>query len=158
MRAANFVDLTLTDDCHSRLCLAMVLGFVDPQPSIHRRAERLPFCPGIQGKCRVGSAVGDVDKRGHSPLLLIRHPPAGLTNDQIKLVCPSFAVPHPTSSPPSSCHQRTLLLQAHPQKTLQRCRKGNFFSCSKPPPLQTKISQKNTVRIHVSLIAKPVKR
>src|SRR5258708_39831436 len=51
IRAANFVDLTLTDDCHSRLCFAMVVGFVDPQPSTHCHADRLPFCPDIEGRC-----------------------------------------------------------------------------------------------------------
>jgi len=48
MQAAKFVVLTLTEVFHSRLCLAIVFGFFDPQPSTHRRADRFTFWPDIK--------------------------------------------------------------------------------------------------------------
>lgn len=60
-RAANCDDLTVPDVCHSRLCFAMVLGFTDPQSSMHRRADRLPFCPGIRGRDLSGWFTAECD-------------------------------------------------------------------------------------------------
>jgi len=48
MQAAKFVVLMLTKVFHSRLCLAIVFGFFDPQPLTHRHADRFTFWPDIE--------------------------------------------------------------------------------------------------------------
>ena len=73
----------------------MVFGFVDPHPSIHFRAERFPFTPGIRvGIVQLGQRLRM--KGGVRPLRLIRCPyglpdtPTGvMTHGQVHDVSPA---------------------------------------------------------------------
>jgi hypothetical protein len=155
----DFVSLTLTDDRHARVCLAIVLGFVEPQPSMHRRADRLFFGPAIRGSRPGHSWISSVGcKRRHSMLLLFpaRCPclaPGDGVDDVSRMdLCtktvhtPLLRLTNSSLLPPSWRRQPPPI---NHQKTFRRCQKANSSACSKPLFLKRRNLTKNAVSIRI---------